>query len=114
MPDTASFAAAAILDSWISHDWTQGVQLSSLPDLTEITVQTENTRYEITVIDGTSREVVIRGGKFFAQKTAARLAGSSLRGSFLKVGGIYPGFSMEIMVGGTAIVTSAVRYIGLS
>ena len=35
-----------------------------------------------------------------SQKTAARLAGSSLRGSFLKVGGIYAGFSMEILAGG--------------
>jgi hypothetical protein len=63
------------------------------------------------VIDSTQREVVIRGGQFFPEKTAARLAGSSLRGSFLKVGGIYVGFSMEIVAAGKSVVTSTVRSI---
>lgn len=111
MPDTAIYPAAANLETWVSHDWSQGIQLASLPDFTEISVQTENTLYEITVIDGAAREVVVRGGRFFPGKTAARLAGSSLRGSFLKVGGIYAGFSMEILTEGTNVVTTPVRSI---
>ena len=111
MADTTIHSAAAILDTWVSHDWIHGVQLAELPDFSEIEVQTENTLYEITVIDGAAREVVVRGGRFFPGKTAARLAGSSLRGSFLKVGGIYTGFSMEILAGGTNIVTTAVQSI---
>lgn len=114
MPDTTRYAAAGILDSWVSHDWDNGIQLASLQDLTEIFVQTENTLYELTVIDSMTREVVIRGGRFFTQKTQARLAGSSLRGSFLKVGGIYVGFSMEILVSGTSVVTSPVKSIRIS
>ena len=114
MPETTRYMAAGILDTWISHDWAHGVQVGTLPDLAEIDVQTENTLYEITVIDGAAREVVIRGGRFFPGKTAARLAGSSLRGSFLKVGGIYAGFSMEILTGGTNIVTTPVRSIRIN
>ena len=111
MPETTRYAAAGLLDTWVSHDWTDGIQLGTLRDLSEIVVETENTHYEITVIDGASREVVIRGGHFFPEKTAARLAGSSLRGSFLKVGGIYVGFSMEIVAGGKSVVTSPVRSV---
>jgi hypothetical protein len=111
MPETTRYAAAGILDTWVSHDWTHGIQLGNLRDFSEITVETENTHYEITVIDSASREVVIRGGRFFLEKTAARLAGSSLRGSFLKVGGIYVGFSMEIVTEGKSVVTSPVRSI---
>jgi hypothetical protein len=111
MPETTRYAAAGILDTWVSHDWTHGIQLGTLRDFSEIEVETENTLYEITVIDSTSREVVVRGGHFFPEKTAARLAGSSLRGSFLKVGGIYVGFSMEIVTAGKSVVTSPVRSI---
>jgi hypothetical protein len=111
MAHTSSVAAAAILDTWVSRAWTDGLQLESLPDFCEITVQTRNTLYEITVIDGPAREVTIRGGRFFADKTAARIAGSSLGGSFLKVGGIYAGFNLEIVAGGSTIVTTTVQSI---
>jgi hypothetical protein len=111
MPDTTSYRAAAILDTWINHDWAQGIQIASLPDFTELAVQTRNTLYQITVIDGGTREVLIRGGRFFADRTEARLAGSSLGGSFLKVGGIYAGFNMEILVNGTTVVTTPVQSI---
>ena len=108
MGQTAIYAAAQILDTWVNHDWSQGIQVESLPSFTEIFVQTRNT---ITIIDGASREVLIRGGKYFPEKVAARVSGSSLGGSFLKVGGIYAGFSMEIQAGGTPIVTTPVRSI---
>lgn len=111
MHETSHCATGAILDTWVNHDWAQGLQLGTLPDFAEIHVQTLNTLYEITVIDGPAREVMIRGGKFFPSRTAARLVGSSLRGSFLKIGGIYAGFSMEILAGGTSIVTTAVQSI---
>jgi hypothetical protein len=110
MPETTKYAAAGILDAWVTHDWTEGIQIVDLADLSEITVQTDNTLYEITVIDGMNREILIRGGRFFPEKTAARLAGSSLRGSFLKVGGIHAGFSMEIVAAGKCVVTTPVRF----
>jgi hypothetical protein len=113
MYETSSYSASAILDTWVNHSWNEGVQIASRPDLSELIVETRNSVYEITVIDGAGREILIRGGKFFPERTAARLCGSSLRGSFLKLGGIYAGFSMEILFEGQTIVTSPVQSIRL-
>lgn len=114
MGDTTQYSSAALLETWVTHDWDHGIQLESLPDFSEIAVQTKNTLYEITIIDGPNREVLIRGGKFFPVRTPARLAGSSMGGSFLKVGGIYAGFNMEVLSSGTSIVTSPVQSIRIS
>ena len=113
MSETSRYSASAILDTWVNHSWSEGVQIASLPDFSELIVETRNSVYEITTIDGAGREILIRGGKFFPEKTAARLCGSSLRGSFLKLGGIYAGFSMEILSEGQTIVTSPVQSICL-
>jgi hypothetical protein len=111
MFETSSYSASAILDTWVNYPWSEGVQVAALPDMTEVVVQTRNSTYEITIIDGVSREILIRGGKFFPQRTAARLSGSSLHGSFLKIGGIYAGFSMEVLFEGQSVVTTSVQAI---
>ncbi len=113
MAETSRYSASAFLDTWVNHAWSDGVQLASLPDLSELVVETYNSVYQITTIDGAGREILIRGGKFFPETMAARLCGSSLRGSFLKTGGIYVGFSMEVLCQGQTIVTSSVRCIHL-
>jgi hypothetical protein len=113
MFETSGYPAAAILDTWVNQSWSEGIQLGSLPDLSELIVETRNSVYEITTIDGAEREILIRGGKFFPERTSARLCGSSLRGSFLKLGGIYAGFSMEVHCEGQTIVTSSVQSIRL-
>ena len=111
MSDTAIYPASRILDTWVNHDWKDGLQLESVEDFTEIHVQTRNSIYEITAIDGFSREIVVRGGRFFPEKTRAHLAGSSLGGGFLKLGGIYVGFSLEIVYSEDTIITTHVRSI---
>jgi hypothetical protein len=65
------------------------------------------------VMDARSGEVLVRGGKFFPVYTRVRLAGASLAGSFLKMLGIYVGFSMELHTDAGAIVTTRVRHIAL-
>ena len=89
MDSTVNCSAGALLDTWSSHSWTEGLQLEGLQDMEKLTVQTENSTYDITVISGRSGEILIRGGRFFPEFTPARLAGSSLGGSFLKLRGIY-------------------------
>ena len=106
-------ARGALLDTWSGHHWRDGIQIETLQDLTRISVQTENNLYEITVISPHTGEILVRGGKFFPEYTPARLAGSSLGGSFLKVRGIYTGFNMELFGDGRTIVTSRVRTIAL-
>jgi hypothetical protein len=103
--------ASALLDTWAGHGWNGGVQLESLPELELLSVETRNSVYEIAVVSSPTGEVLVRGGKYFPEFVPARLAGSSLGGSFLKVRGIYVGFNLELELGQGSIVTSPVRSI---
>ena len=51
---TATYLASRILDTWVNHDWSDGLQLEAVEDFTEIHVQTRNSLYEITAIEGFS------------------------------------------------------------
>ena len=113
MDSTVRCSASALLDTWSSHDWTEGVQLETMQDMETLTVHTENSTYEITVISGRTGEILVRGGRFFPEFTPARLAGSSLGGSFLKLRGIYVGFSLEIHFDNRLIITSRVRKVAV-
>jgi len=113
MDSTVRCSASALLDTWSSHDWNEGIQLETMQDLETLTVLTENSTYEINVICGRTGEILIRGGRFFPEFTPARLAGSSLGGSFLKLRGIYVGFSLEIHFEKRLIITSRVRKIAV-
>jgi len=114
MDSTVNCSAGALLDTWSSHSWTEGVQLEALQDMQKLSVQTENSSYEVTVISGRTGDILIRGGRFFPEFTPARLAGSSLGGSFLKLRGVYVGFSLEVHFDQRMIITSRVRAISLS
>jgi hypothetical protein len=106
-------SASALLETWSAHDWSAGVQLEAVPDMETLTVQTENSTYEITVICGPTGEVLIRGGRFFPEFTPAKLAGSSLGGSFLKLRGLYVGFNLEVHFEKRRVITSRVRTIAV-
>jgi hypothetical protein len=104
--------AAANLDTWTSHPWTDGVQIDRTPDLEAFLVHTygDNT-LEITVVCGSKGEILVRGGRLFPERTAAQLSGASLGGSFLKLRSIHVGFCIEFHVDNMRIVTSPVRSI---
>jgi len=86
-----------------------GVLLRDLDPLTSLVVHTRNSRYHVVVSAGA--EILIQGGAFFPEPTAARLDGASLGSSFLKVGWIGVGLRMEISAHGQRIVTTPVRSI---
>jgi hypothetical protein len=113
MDSSVNCSAGALLDTWSSHSWTEGLQLEAMQDMEKLSVRTENSIYDITVISGRTGEILIRGGRFFPEFTPARLAGSSLGGSFLKLRGIYLGFSLEVHFDQRMIITSRVRNISL-
>ena len=87
---------AALLDAWSDFDWSNGLQIETMPELETLAVRTQNSMYEITILCGGTGEVLVRGGKFFPERTPALLAGSTLGGSILRMGGIYVGMRMEI------------------
>lgn len=111
--NTTHAPAACNLDTWSGLPWSDGLQLPSLHPLETIAVTTKNTVYEITLMNPCSGEVLVRGGSFFPIFTRVRLAGASLGGSFLKLLGIYVGFSMEIHTDAGPIVTTRVREIAV-
>ena len=94
-----SIRATADLATWSSRDWTDGLQLETLPDLERRAVRTRNSTYEITVLSPRTGDILVRGGQFFPEPKRARLAGSPLGGSFLKRHGLYVGFQMELRRG---------------
>ena len=114
METKVSCAASALLETWSTHNWSEGLQLETRPDMDRLIIQTENSTYEITVIAAGAGEILIRGGRFFPEFTPARLAGSSLGGSFLKLRGIYVGFNLEVHFERRLVITSRVRQISLA
>ena len=87
----------AILDAWSDSEWNDGVQIDQMEELTTLAVQTSNSLYEITVLNGHTGEVLVRGGEFFPVRTPVRLQGSTCGGSILKRRGIYVGSRMGIV-----------------
>ena len=135
MSKTVSVPKGAILDAWSEAEWDNGVQLEEMKEFDSLAVQTQNSLYQITVLSGRTGDILVRGGKYFPEQTPARLSGSTLGGSFLKVRGIYVGMKMEIvpqptemvsqveidpvtgqeefLLGYKAIITSPVQSIGI-
>ena len=103
---------AASLDAWLSRDWSQAVHLSSLEEFQQLHVCTQNTLYELVVLNQCG-DVQVRGGRYFPEWTAARLAGCTAGGSFLKRLAINLGLQMEFECDRRRIVTSPVRTIAL-
>ena len=108
-----SIQAGAVLDNWSDDPWTNGVQVDRMEDMEKLIIRTRNSLYEITVIDGRSGEILVRGGQFFPELTPARLTGATLGGSFCKMRGIYTGFRMEFNANGERTVTTPVESIGV-
>ena len=61
-----------------------------------------------------SANVLVRGGAFFPVFTQARLAGSSLGGSFLKLRSVHVGFRLELSTDRGFIITSPVRTVAIA
>ncbi len=103
---------AASLDAWLARDWSQGVHLATLDEFQQLHICTQNTLYEIIVINHCG-DVRVRGGRYFPDWTAARLAGSTAGGSCLRRLGINLGLQMEFELDRRRIITSPVKTIAL-
>jgi hypothetical protein len=114
-PDTTTAVpACGVLSAWSSHDWRGGVHVAKLSALERLVVKTENSTYDIILLSSATADVLVRGGPFFPVFTAARLAGSSMGGSFLKLRSVHVGFRMELTSKHGSIVTSAVRSVAIA
>lgn len=104
-----SVPASGLLSSWSARDWSDGIHVADLPPLERLVIRTANSTYEIVVLSPASGSVLVRGGAFFPVFMPARLAGSSLGGSFLKLRSIHVGFRLELNTERGFIITSPVR-----
>ena len=109
-PDRPRLAAS--LDSWLARDWSQAVHVASLEEFQQLHICTQNTLYELIVVNH-SGDVRVRGGRYFPDWTAARFAGSTAGGSFLKRLAINLGLQMEFELDCRRIITSPVRTIAI-
>jgi len=105
---------SSVAEAWSKREWTDGVRIDELKEMDTLVVETAHHTYELTVLDPSIAEVLIRGGTFFAKRTLARVMGASMGGSSsLKIRGIYVGLKIELQIGRTRIVTSRVRKINM-
>ena len=103
---------AATLDAWLARDWSQAVNVASLEEFQQLHICTQNTLYEVIIVNHAG-EVRVRGGRYFPDWTAARFTGSTAGGSFLKRLAINLGFQMEFELECRRIITSPVRTIAI-
>ena len=95
----------------VSH--TEGVGLADVDAFTTLVVQTDNSVYQITVLQPYAREVFVEGGAFFPTRTRTCLNGSSFGGSCLKLGWVGLGLHMEFHTQDQWIITSHIRAIAV-
>jgi len=94
-------------------DGITGIDLRSLPAGTAVVVDTRHSRYRFVMLDGNGLNALVDGGHYFPQETIARVEGSTLGGSLLKIGWIGLGLFVELSFGGKRIITSRVRSISV-
>ena len=90
-----------------------GVGLADLDPITTLLVRTENSLYQITVLQPRRTAVLVQGGQFFPETTRASLDGSSFGGSMLKMAWVGIGLYMEFHYAGGWIIISRVRSIAI-
>ena len=90
-----------------------GIGLSEVDALATLVVRTDNSVYQITILQAHTREVIVKGGAFFPTHTRACLSGSSRGGGCLKLGWVGIGLHMEFHYADQWMITSHVRAISV-
>jgi hypothetical protein len=102
------------LSAWSGYDWCNEVSLNHLAAFDRIVLTTRNHSYEVVVTSPDTGEVLVRGGTFFPHFMPARLAGSTLGGTVIKVRSVNVGFRVEFAIEGYApIVTTRVQTLAV-
>jgi hypothetical protein len=89
-----------------------GVQVDVLTPGTRVRVQTRNSEYSLTVLEGGHRKVLVQGG-ILPTVSEARVEGATDGGTAVHSGWIEVNRSLELLCGPRRIITSAVRRISV-
>jgi hypothetical protein len=98
-------------DFAFESEMNDGVQIDTLAPGTKVRVQTRNSEYWLTVLEGGRRRVTIQGG-ILPTVAEARLEGATEGGTALHSGWIEVNRSLELVCGPRRIITS--RVCGIS
>ncbi|OGN08919.1 MAG: hypothetical protein A3J46_02570 [Candidatus Yanofskybacteria bacterium RIFCSPHIGHO2_02_FULL_41_11] len=93
-----------------------GLGVNSLPIGTTLLIETENSHYQLIILNPDTRSVIISSSdsKFIQQPTNGVLNGSTFGGRWLRSGWIGVGMRIEICLdNGTTLTTSKVEKISL-
>jgi hypothetical protein len=78
---------------------------------TMVTVRTRNTTYRFVVVDGSTRQISINGGRLFPRATDVQLLGAVDGDDGLKVGWIVEGLQLQLVTSGGPVITSVVESV---
>ena len=76
-----------------------------------INVQTKNTLYRLTVIDGAARQISISGGRLFPCSTDVTLLGAIDGDEAVKFGWIVEGLQLQLITHDGPVITSTVESV---
>ena len=100
------------LEGFNEHvDRSQGCDVGLLEPLTALSIETENSRYEIVLLQPSERRAMVQGGRLFAEPVEATIQGSTFGGNLLKLGWIGVGMRLELYLGRRFVLTSTVQSI---
>jgi hypothetical protein len=94
-------------DFAFESDLNDGVEIDALPPGTRVGVQTRNSEYWLTVLEGGHRRVLVQGG-ILPTVSEARVEGATDGGTVLHTGWVEVNRSLELMCGPRRIITSRV------
>lgn len=90
----------------------EGVQVDALTPGTRVCVQTRNSEYSLTVLEGGHRKVLVQGG-ILPTASEARVEGATDGGTAVHCGWIEVNRSLELVCGLRRIITSRVQSISI-
>jgi hypothetical protein len=90
----------------------RSVALALLSAGTVITIQTRNTCYRVQVLDGSTRRVLITGGRLFPESTEVEVVGAA-DDEHVRVGWMIEGLQIELSTRRGPVLTSMVQSLSV-
>jgi hypothetical protein len=88
------------------------VALALLSAGTVVTIQTRNTCYRMQVVDGSTRRVLITGGRLFPDSTEVEVVGAADE-EHVRVGWMVEGLQVELSTRRGPVLTSVVQSLSV-
>jgi hypothetical protein len=94
---------------WLGEPAADAIRLPSRAEFDRFEVRTQRTVYEMVVLNGSTGEVLVRGGDYFREFKRARVTGSTRGGSAVRLRTIEVGARLELHVDGHRVITSTIQ-----